>query len=140
MDGRFVATTVPHVHLTCDHAGEAVAFYVAAFDAEESVRHMAPDGARILHTTLAVFGGHVMVCDAFPEWGLDTMGPRARGGASVTVHVNLAERGMVDAVMASAVAHGATLTMAAAEMDWGAYYGRIVDPSGHAWSFAATHT
>ena len=139
MPGRFAATTQPQVYLTVTGAEAAVAFYTAAFDGVETYRHMAPDGTRILHTTLALLGGHIMLSDELPVWALDTMAPASRGGASVTVHINLETPAMVDAVMSSASDHGATITMAAQSMEWGAYYGRLIDPFGLAWSFAAGH-
>ena len=55
---------------------------------------------------------------------------------SVTVNINLPKAADVDEVLARAEKAGARITMPAGDMFWGAYYGRLIDPFGHAWSFA----
>jgi PhnB protein len=52
-------------------------------------------------------------------------------------HVNHSSREQVKSVMASAETEGATLTMKPDQMPWAAFYGRLIDPFGHSWSFAA---
>jgi len=79
-----------------------------------------------------------MLSDEFPEMGqADTLSPLSRGGASVTIHVNLPKAVDIDRVMQNSATAGAKITMAAADMFWGARYGRMVDPFGHSWSFGA---
>ena len=135
----FKATTQPQTYLAVRGGHDAIAFYEKAFGAEVTLSQDAEDGKRLMHATLAMLGGHVMISDEFPEHSTDVMAPASLNGTSVTIHINLADRGAVDAVMASANAAGARITMPAEKMFWGAYYGRIVDPFGHAWSFAAEH-
>jgi PhnB protein len=126
------------VYLTVRGGDEAVAFYEKAFGAVEAFRQHADDGTgRLLHATLDVFGAQIMLSDEFPEHSSDTAAPPTRGGASVTIHVNRPSAADVDAILARAQAAGATITMPAAAQFWGAYYARLVDPFGHAWSFGA---
>jgi uncharacterized glyoxalase superfamily protein PhnB len=53
----------------------------------------------------------------------------------VTIHLFVED---VDAVVAQAVAAGATVVMPVEDMFWGDRYGVIEDPFGHRWS-VATH-
>src|SRR5205814_1135305 len=101
-------------------------------------RQLAEDKQRLMHCDLQVFGGNLMLSDEFPEMGnADTQSPVTRGGASVTIHVNLPKAGDIDRVMNAAANAGARITMPAADMFWGARYGRMLDPFGHSWSFGA---
>jgi catechol 2,3-dioxygenase-like lactoylglutathione lyase family enzyme len=61
-----------------------------------------------------------------PGWG--------QGG--FTLAQNCAERATVDAIIARAVAAGATLQKAAVDTDWGGYSGYVADPDGHLWEIA----
>jgi len=125
------------VHLTVKGGPEAIDFYRKAFGAEVIYEQMADDGKRLLHADLSMFGGHVMMCDEFPEYSPDVAAPASAGGASVTVHVNLTSPEEVDAVMAGAAEAGCEVTMPAMDAFWGARYGRLRDPFGHVWSFGA---
>ena len=133
------ATTPFQVYLTVKGGTEAIAFYAKAFGAKEEMKQMGEDGTRVQHATLAMLGHHVMLSDEFPEFSGDTSAPPTAGSTTVTVHVNLKDAETIDTVIASAEAAGAKVTMPAQKMFWGAYYGRIVDPFGHAWSFASDH-
>lgn len=119
-------------HLVCADASAAIDFYKKAFDAVELVRMPMPDG-RLMHAQLQIGHSILMLHDEMPEWG--ALGPKARGGASVTIHRFVAD---VDAAVAKAVAAGAELKMPVGDMFWGDRYGVVVDPFGHAWSLA-TH-
>jgi len=55
------------VHLTVKDGPAAIELYRNAFGAKELFKQMADDGERVLHATLSMFGGHVMLCDEFPE-------------------------------------------------------------------------
>ena len=63
------------------------------------------------------------------------LGPKARKGSSVYIHLYVDD---VDAFSARAAAAGATVTMPVADMFWGDRYGQLEDPFGHRWS-VATH-
>ena len=126
------------VYLTVKGADAAAKFYAKAFGAVETQRQVAEDGKRLMHCTMALFGSGIMFSDEFPEFGMkDVASPKTRGGASVTIHVNLETPEEVDTVMANAKAEGAEITFPADRMFWGAYYGKLLDPFGHSWSFAA---
>ena len=126
------------VYLTVRGGDAASKFYQKAFGAKENQRQLAEDNLRLMHCDLAAFGGSIMLSDEFPEMGqADTLSPISRGGASVTIHVNLPKAADIDRVMKAAATAGAKVTMPAADMFWGARYGRMLDPFGHSWSFAA---
>lgn len=124
-------------YLTVRGGVDAVAWYECAFDAKMTLHQMADDNTRMLHATLAVFGSEIMLSDEFPEFDKTVVAPPSLGATTATVHVNLSSREQVKSVMASAESEGATLTMPPDQMPWGPFYGRLIDPFGHSWSFAA---
>ena len=123
------------VHLCVKGGKAAIEWYERAFGAVETYEQMADDGERVLHANLSVFGSEVMLHDEFPEFSPDVLSPQSRGGASMTISVNLARPIEVDHAMARAVQAGAEETMPAADQFWGARYGKIRDPFGHVWAF-----
>jgi PhnB protein len=128
------------VYLTIRGADAASRFYQRAFGAKENQRQVGPDNQRLMHVDMSLFGGQLMFSDEFPEGGfgeVDTLSPITRGGASATVHVNLKTPEDVKRVMDSAAREGARITSPAEKAPWGAVYGRLLDPFGHSWSFAA---
>jgi PhnB protein len=125
------------VHLCVKGGRAAIAFYEKAFDAVETYEQMAEDGERVLHANLSMFGSEVMLHDEFPEVGSDVLSPVSRGGASLTININLPKPGDVDRAVEQAASAGATVTMPAADMFWGARYAKITDPFGHVWAFNA---
>jgi len=78
---------------------------------------------------LALFDRAALAADA----GLPNT-PSGFGG--VTLSHNVASPAEVDAVLAHAVAAGATLTRPASATDWGGYSGYFTDPDGHPWEVA----
>jgi len=126
------------VHLTVRGGNDAIAFYRRAFGAVEDFKKMSDDGKRVLHATLSVFGGQIMLNDEFPEYSPDTESPQSRGGASVTIHVNLDRPENVDRAVEKATDEGATVTMPVEDTFWGMRYGRLRDPFGHVWSIGAS--
>ena len=125
------------VHLCVKGGKAAIAFYEKAFDAVETFEQLADDGMRVLHANLAMFGSEVMLHDEFPEFGADVLSPLTRGGAGMTVNINLKLAGEVDAAVERAVAAGAKVIMQPDDMFWGARYAKIQDPFGHVWAFNA---
>jgi PhnB protein len=125
------------VYLTVRDGDAASKFYQQAFGAAETFRALADDHKRLMHCNLSVFGGQIMLSDEFPEHGGDTLSPLSRGGASVTININLPTAAEADRMMAQAEKAGAHITMPAADQFWGAHYGRLLDPFGHSWSFSA---
>lgn len=125
------------VHLCVKGGKEAIAFYEKAFDAVETFEQMADDGVRVLHANLAMFGSEVMLHDEFPEFSVDVLSPQTRGGASMTISINLKLPGEVDQAIERAAAAGAKITMQPDDMFWGARYAKVQDPFGHVWAFNA---
>jgi uncharacterized glyoxalase superfamily protein PhnB len=66
---------------------------------------------------------------------MGAVGPKSRGGTSVTLHLYVDD---ADAWFARAVKAGAVVKMPLADMFWGDRYGIVEDPFGHSWSIA-TH-
>jgi len=122
-------------HLVCRRCGDAIDFYVRAFDAKEVGRMPGPDG-RIMHAFLQVDGRPLYLVDDFPEFSDGkSSSPESLGGTPVTIHRYVED---VDAAMKQAIEAGATVRMPAQDMFWGDRYGVLTDPFGHSWSLA-TH-
>ena len=131
-----VTAVIPH--LVVDDAAAALEFYKKALGAEEVMRLPAEDGKRLMHSEIKVGDARIFVRDAFPEHcasgGKDGT-PKTLGGTPVTLHLYVPN---CDAAVERAAAAGATVVMPAADQFWGDRYGVVVDPFGHAWSFAHT--
>ena len=120
-------------YLTVRGGLEAIAFYKKAFGAVRTMLMMADDKKRVMHATLTIGGGTLMLSDTFDEYAemSGTKPPTEAGGASVTVHVEVPD---ADKVWNKAVKAGATVVMPLADQFWGARYGKLADPFGHSWS------
>ncbi|HYD70389.1 VOC family protein [Azospirillum sp.] len=80
-------------------------------------------------TVLALFGRAALAQDAtVPEQG--------SGFRGVTLAHNVATKDEVAAVLAEAVAAGATLVKPAQDVFWGGHCGYFADPDGHLWEVA----
>jgi PhnB protein len=120
------------VHLTIrdNGAADAIAFYKAAFGAEEAMPpHLADDGKRVMHAHLLINGGHLMLNDDFPEYHGAASPP-----GSVTLHLQVSD---ADAMWNHALEAGATEKMPLADQFWGDRYGQLTDPFGFTWSIGA---
>ena len=121
-------------YLCVQDSGAAIEFYRRAFGAHELFRNTTPDGNKVIHATISINGGLVMMSDDFPEMnGGHCRDPRAIGGTPVTIHLDLPD---VDATWKAAVDAGATVVMPLDDMFWGDRYGIVEDPFGHRWSLA----
>ena len=130
------AGVVPYI-VVSDGAA-AIEFYTRAFGATELHRMSTPDGGKVVHAALQLNGGTLFLADDFPEMN-EGQGrtPEALGGTAVTLHLEVPD---VDATIAQAVSAGAKVTMPAADMFWGARFGKLQDPFGHDWSVSTqTH-
>jgi PhnB protein len=125
------------VYLTVANGLEAIAFYEKAFGAKVAYRELTPDGARVQHATLAVFGGHIMLSDYFPDYITDVAPRSTDSQGSMTVQINLTTPLGVDGAIARAAAAGATVTAPASDTFWVMRYGRVRDPFGYVWAFSA---
>ena len=97
-------------HLVCAGAAAAIDFYRQAFGAVELIRLPGPDG-KLMHACVSINGSSVMLVDEYPEHG--GLSPQALGGTPVTIHLIVDD---VDAVVARAVAAGATVVMPVEDM------------------------
>ena len=117
-------------YLCCKGAASALDFYKAGFGARERMRMTGADG-RVGHAEIMVSGAPVMISDEWPDGGV--FSPTTVGGTPVTIHLYVRD---VDTFVAKAVAAGATLVSAAADMPYGDRQGTIRDPFGHRWMVA----
>jgi PhnB protein len=124
-------------HICVKDGLEAIAFYEKAFNAKCPFHQLAEDGKRVMHANIELFGSEVMLHDEFPEFGSDVLSPLSRGGASMTINVNLPKPADVDAAVDHARSAGAEVVMSPQDTFWGARYGRVRDPFGHVWAFNA---
>jgi uncharacterized glyoxalase superfamily protein PhnB len=124
---RPVRTATATPYLIVADAPAALAFYAEAFGAEETSRIVMDDG-RVGHAELTIGGARFMLADEFPELGHE--GPLARGGTTVSIHLDVDD---VDAAYASAVAAGATSEREPADQFHGNRNAVVVDPAGHRW-------
>ena len=124
-------------HICVKDGLAAIAFYEKAFGAKCPFHQLAEDGKRVMHANIELFGSEVMLHDEFPEFGSDVLSPLSRGGASMTIKVNLPKPTVVDAAVDRARSAGAEVVMSAQDTFWGARYGRVRDPFGHVWAFNA---
>ena len=123
-------------YLVVSDAAAAIEFYIAAFDAEELSRHLAPHTERIMHSHLKINGGELMLCDDFSsDMKTKSETPIALGGSPVTLALVVKD---ANAIWAKAIAAGATVTMPLADQFWGDRYGQLKDPFGHKWSISQT--
>ncbi len=123
-------TIIPY--LSIKGAAAAIDFYKNAFGATESMRLAQPDG-RIGHAELQIGDSRVMLADEFPD--MDFRSPLAMGGSPVHLHMYVPD---VDAVVARAVAAGATLERPVENQFYGDRTGTVADRYGHVWH-VATH-
>jgi len=80
-------------------------------------------------TWLGLYGREALAEDA-------TVSARGSGFAGFALAHNVASEAEVDAVVAEAVAAGATLVKAPQKVFWGGYSGYFSDPDGHLWEVA----
>jgi PhnB protein len=115
-------------HIMVDGAAKAIAFYAEAFGAVELFRLEGATG-RIVHAEVGVHGSTLMLGDAEGDGPVSDPG---RVGTSVVLHVYVPD---VDGLTTTAVASGAELLAAPADMPYGARQSMLRDPFGHVWIF-----
>ncbi len=125
MDNDEYAGITPH--LTVPSTEAAVAFYQAAFGADELIRNAGEDG-RVFHCELLLNGGRLLLHDDFSEHG-ET--PAAIGGSPVTLHLYVPD---VDDTYRRCIDAGAQSLSEPEDTFWGDRYAQIKDPAGHLWS------
>jgi PhnB protein len=123
-------------YLTIRNASEAIDFYTRAFGAEEENRHMADDGTRVMHASLRINGGAVMLSDEFPECG-GAKSPQSLGGSSVSISLLFDDSTKLDDTYRRAIENGAESDMEPQEPFWGGWFAMLRDPFGHRWMLSA---
>jgi uncharacterized glyoxalase superfamily protein PhnB len=124
------AALVPYVCVSDSAA--AIDWYVAVFDAVETVRYVGDDG-RIGHAEVSIGSARLMLSDEYPEIGV--VGPQTLGGTPFTLNLNVDD---VDAVWALAIEHGADGERPPADQPYGERSCTFRDPSGHRWMVQTT--
>ena len=119
-------------YLIVDGAARALAFYAEAFGATELMRLPAP-GGKIGHAEIEIGDSRFMLADEAPAH--NAKAPGAFGGSPVSLHLYVAD---VDAMIAKAVAAGATIKSQPEDKFYGDRMGSLTDPFGHTWHLA-TH-
>jgi uncharacterized glyoxalase superfamily protein PhnB len=115
------------IYLRARDAAAAIAFYQAAFGAEETFRLDEPSG-RIGHAELRFGPATILISEEFPELGIHAPDPADPPRFSIHLHVDDA-----DAVIERALAAGAALVRAAADYSHGERAGAVRDPFGYEW-------
>jgi PhnB protein len=114
-------------YLLVHNTAEAIAFYRAAFDAEELFRLTEPSG-RIGHAEIKLGPATLMLADEYSEQGI--RGPRSLGGTSVVMHLHVTD---VNSAFERALRAGATVVKPLQDQFYGERSGTVRDPFGHEW-------
>ena len=125
-------------YLTIRNAADAIEFYKQAFGAEEATRQLADDGKRILHATLTINGGLIMLSDEFPEHG-GGRSPEALGDSPVSISLHFDTPAAVDETHRRALENGGRSDMDPQDPFWGGRFAMVRDPFGHRWMFSSPH-
>jgi PhnB protein len=129
-------TVIPHLNVNDGEA--ALAFYEKAFGAKVEMKMPAKDGKRLMHASMSLNGGTVMLVDDFPEFGqMGAKSPALAGATTVTIHLDVPD---TDSAVDRALKAGATAIMKPDNMFWGQRYGQLKDPFGHVWSLGGPVT
>ncbi len=112
---------------------KALQFYADVFGATERVRSAGPDGT-IAHAEIEIGDSVVIVEDESPHLGTTAPPPGGQAGSPTSLFIYVED---VDAVLAKAVALGATLERPAADQFYGDRDGFMIDPFGHGWTIAS---
>ena|SRR3990167_6859119 len=117
-------------YLIIRDVSKAIAFYKAAFGANELMRMGMPDG-KIGYAEIKIGDSIIMMADEFPEMGAP--GPKSLGGSPIRIHLYVKN---VDEFANQAVAAGAKLIRPLEDQFFGDRLGSLEDPFGHLWNIA----
>lgn len=117
-------------YLICKDAADAIDFYKRAFNAEETMRLVGPDG-KVMHAEMKIGPAAIMLADEFPEMGFSS--PATLGGSPVGILIYVED---VDARFAQAIEAGGEELKPLADQFYGDRSGTLKDPSGHTWTLA----
>jgi PhnB protein len=114
-------------HLVVKGASKAIAYYQAAFGAQERYRLGTTGTDQIGHAELLIQGQVIMLADEFP--GMSTS-PQTLKGTTVTFVLMVKD---ADAAFARAIRAGGTPLMPPTDQFYGYRMGSLLDPFGHKW-------
>lgn len=114
-------------YMTVRDAAAALAFYKAAFGAEEMFRLTEP-GGRIGHAEFRIGDSPIMLSDEYPDFG--ALSPAALGGTPIKMMLYVPD---CDEAVKRAVAAGATVLRVPADQFYGDRTAMVADPFGHGW-------
>ena len=121
-------TVTPYI--VVKDAKKAIAFYKAAFGAEEILVMPMPDG-KIMHAEIKIGDSIIMMGEECLERGCVSPETAKTVTSSLMIyHEN------VDTAFDKALKAGCEIKMPLMDMFWGDRYGQLVDPMGHLWSLA----
>jgi PhnB protein len=115
-------------YLSIKGAKEAIDFYVNAFGARVDYCLIDPSDGRVGHAELTFGTTQVYLADEYPDFG--AVGPDTLGGSPVKFHLEVND---VDAFVAQAVQHGATVLRPVKLAFHGDRSGLLSDPFGYSW-------
>lgn len=116
--------------LALHNAAEAIEFYRKAFGATE-LSCLRETNGKIAHAELQINSAKIMLAD---EYSGDNVSPKSLQGSTVIIHLYVED---ADAVVAQALAAGATLLRPVTDQFYGDRSGNIQDPFGHRWIIAS---
>ena len=119
-------------YLTVTPAAGAIAFYMAAFKAQQKALMPSLDGLRIAHCELEINGGALMLADPFPEIN-KTRVPIPGELSVMSVSLEFPTAAEVDEAFARATKLGAVAELAPMDSFWGTRHAALRDPFGHRW-------
>lgn len=125
-------TDYPRVspYLVVRGAAEALSWYADVLNAEVVLSMRSPEG-RVRHAELRFGDSIIMLADEIADFPM-MLGPHALGGTPAHLHMYVLD---VDAVMAQALAQGASEIQAPADSGEDRR-GGFIDPFGHVWWIA----
>jgi uncharacterized glyoxalase superfamily protein PhnB len=127
LEQTMASTPTLSPYLMVADAAAAIDFYREAFGAIETMRFVGDDG-RIGHAEMTIGSARIMLADEYPE--MDLIGPIARGGTSVSLHLEVDH---VDFLYAQAIEAGATSVREPSDQGHGNRNATVTDPFGHRW-------
>ena len=123
-------TSIIIPRLFCHDPDAEIAFCVGVFDATELNRRPGPDGS-VVHALLEIGPEMIMIEAIWPS--LPSRAPHPDGSSPVVIFVYVPD---VDAVVAKARDHGATILVSPENQFWGDRVAWLQDPSNHVWTVA----
>ncbi len=118
--------------LTVDGVECAIAFYRAAFSAQELTRQTNAEGTVVLHATIKIGNSTIALNQASAERGV--FSPVSIGACSGQIHLYIDD---VNTAWEQALEAGAIEYTPLFDAYWGDRTGVLADPNGHLWSIAS---